>query len=87
MTFAVIEAVVGEFVGAGNGLGYVLMTANGRLDTATLFAAIGALVIIGLVLFAAVLGPRHIPQTGAERVVSYDARCTRYGGHSARRAN
>jgi NitT/TauT family transport system permease protein len=54
VTFAVIGAVVGEFVGAGNGLSYVLMTANGRLDTAALFAAISVLVIMGLVLFAAV---------------------------------
>jgi len=53
-TVAVIGAVVGEFVGSGDGLGYVLMTANGRLDTATLFAAIGVLVVLGLVLFLAV---------------------------------
>ena len=68
VTFAVIGAVVGELVGAGNGLGYVLMTANGRLDTATLFAAIGVLVIMGLVLFAAVsllerlMIPWHVTQ-------------------------
>lgn len=68
VTFAVIGAVVGEFVGAGNGLGYVLMTANGRLDTGTLFAAIGVLVIMGLVLFAAVsllerlMIPWHVTQ-------------------------
>jgi NitT/TauT family transport system permease protein len=68
VTFAVIGAVVGEFVGSGNGLGYVLMTANGRLDTATLFAAIGVLVIMGLALFAAVslleriMIPWHVTQ-------------------------
>ena len=50
-TFAVIGAVVGEFVGAGNGLGYVLVTANGRLNTALMFAAIIVLVILGLGLF------------------------------------
>lgn len=68
VTFAVIGAVVGEFVGAGNGLGYVLMTANGRLDTATLFAAIGVLVVMGLALFTAVslleriMIPWHVTQ-------------------------
>src|ERR1017187_4928467 len=68
VTFAVIGAVVGEFVGSGDGLGYVLMTANGRLDTATLFAAIGVLVVMGLVLFLAVsllerlLIPWHVSQ-------------------------
>jgi NitT/TauT family transport system permease protein len=59
---------VGEFVGSGNGLGYVLMTANGRLDTSLLFAAIIVLVIMGLVLFLAVsmleraLIPWHVSQ-------------------------
>ena len=72
VTFAVIGAVVGEFVGSGNGLGYVLMTANGRLDTATLFAAIAVLVIMGLVLFAAVsllerlMIPWHVTQRTVE---------------------
>src|ERR1700691_2787295 len=62
------SAVVGEFVGSGNGLGYVLMTANGRLDTSLLFAAIIVLVIMGLVLFLAVsmleraLIPWHVSQ-------------------------
>ncbi|HUZ54215.1 MAG TPA: ABC transporter permease [Streptosporangiaceae bacterium] len=71
VTFAVIGAVVGEFVGSGDGLGYVLMTANGRLDTATLFAAIGVLVVMGLVLFLAVsllerlLIPWHVSQRSA----------------------
>lgn len=54
-TFAVIGAVVGEFVGAGNGLGYVLVTANGRLDTALMFAAIIVLVALGLALFSLVV--------------------------------
>lgn len=50
-TFSVIGAVVGEFVGAGDGLGYVLVTANGRLDTALMFAAIVVLVIMGLLMY------------------------------------
>ena len=68
VTFAVIGAVVGEFVGSGSGLGYVLVTADGRLDTATMFAAIIILVIMGLVLFLAVsllerlLIPWHVSQ-------------------------
>jgi NitT/TauT family transport system permease protein len=55
-------------VGSGNGLGYVLMTANGRLDTSLLFAAIIVLVVMGLVLFLAVsvleraLIPWHVSQ-------------------------
>jgi NitT/TauT family transport system permease protein len=42
---------VGEFVGTDKGLGYVLQTANGRLDTNMLFAAILFLVVIGIVSF------------------------------------
>jgi NitT/TauT family transport system permease protein len=51
ITLAVIGAIVGEFVGADSGLGYVLVIANGRLDTSLLFAAILVLVLIGIVTF------------------------------------
>jgi NitT/TauT family transport system permease protein len=52
-TLAVIGAVVAEFVGADDGLGYVLQQANGNLDTPLLFAAIGYLTILGVLVFAA----------------------------------
>ncbi len=39
-TLAVTGAVVGEFVGANEGLGYVILQANGNVDTAMLFAAL-----------------------------------------------
>jgi NitT/TauT family transport system permease protein len=51
ITLAVIGAIVGEFVGADSGLGYVLVIANGRLNTSLLFAAILVLVLIGVVTF------------------------------------
>jgi hypothetical protein len=47
-------ASAARFVGAGEGLGYVLVTANGRLDTALVFAAIIVLVVLGLLLFGVV---------------------------------
>lgn len=50
-TLAVVGAVVGEFVGADKGLGYLLLVANSYLNTPLLFAAIVALTIIGMVLF------------------------------------
>src|SRR5262249_13369314 len=37
ITLAVVGAVVGEFVGGDAGLGYLLMVANGRMDTRLLF--------------------------------------------------
>jgi NitT/TauT family transport system permease protein len=51
VTLAVVGAVVGEFVGASEGLGYVLLVANGQLDSPTLFAALILMSLIGIVLF------------------------------------
>jgi NitT/TauT family transport system permease protein len=51
ITLAVVGAVVGEFVGGDAGLGYLLMVANGSLDTPLLFAGIIALTVQGIVLY------------------------------------
>jgi NitT/TauT family transport system permease protein len=45
ITLATVGAIVGEFVGSNDGLGYVLLFANGTMDTSMLF---GALVLISL---------------------------------------
>jgi len=52
ITFAVVGAVVGEFVGGQGGLGYLLLIANGNMDTALPFAGIVALTLLGVVFFA-----------------------------------
>lgn len=54
IAFATVGAVVGEWVGAESGLGYLLLSANANLDTSLLFAVLVALMIIGLVLYYAV---------------------------------
>ncbi|MEU6016590.1 ABC transporter permease [Streptomyces sp. NPDC047515] len=54
VTLAVTGAVVGEFVGANEGLGYVILQANGNLDTPMLFAGLLVMSLIGVVLFVAV---------------------------------
>ncbi|MFI7575474.1 ABC transporter permease [Micromonospora sp. NPDC049497] len=54
VTLAVVGAVVGEFVGASEGLGYVLLLANGNLDSALLFADLILMSAIGIVLFVLV---------------------------------
>jgi NitT/TauT family transport system permease protein len=65
-TLAVAGAVVGEFVGADKGLGYLLLVTNSNLETALMFATIVALTIIGLVFFylveflEALLIPWHV---------------------------
>jgi NitT/TauT family transport system permease protein len=49
--FAVVGAVVGEFIGADKGLGRTLLLANGQLNTRLLFATIGYLTIFGVLFY------------------------------------
>ncbi|MDJ0686167.1 MAG: ABC transporter permease [Alphaproteobacteria bacterium] len=50
---APIGAVVGEWVGASAGLGAMMLHANGRMQTDTLFAALFTLCLIGLAVYYA----------------------------------
>ncbi|QLQ35755.1 ABC transporter permease [Micromonospora robiginosa] len=59
-TMAVTGAVVGEFVGANEGLGYVILQANGNLDTPTLFAGLVVMSLLGVVLFVVVELLEHL---------------------------
>lgn len=52
-TLAVIGAVVGEFTGADQGLGFLVVQSRGLYDTAQMFVAFGALATIALVLYGA----------------------------------
>jgi NitT/TauT family transport system permease protein len=54
-TLAVIGAVVGEFVGADRGLGFLINRARGQYDTALVFVALLALVLMALSLYGLVL--------------------------------
>jgi NitT/TauT family transport system permease protein len=71
ITLAVVGAVVGEFVGGDAGLGYLLMVANGSLDTPLLFAGIIALTVQGIVLYFLVELAEHlaIPRPAANAAV------------------
>ncbi len=53
-TLAVIGAVVGEFVGADRGLGFMVNRARGQYDTALVFVAVLALIIMALSLYGIV---------------------------------
>lgn len=55
ITLAIVGAVVGEFVAAGEGLGYVINASNITLDTEMMFAAIIVLSVLGILLFLAVV--------------------------------
>lgn len=52
--FAVIGAVVGEFIGADAGLGKLTLTASTTLNTTLLFAALTLLAVIGLASYVIV---------------------------------
>ena len=76
-TLAIAGAVVGEFVGADKGLGYLLLVTNSNMETALMFATIVALTIIGLAFFYLVefLEALLIPWHVTHRVREESARC------------
>lgn len=79
ITLAIVGALVGEFVASENGVGRLLLTASGNMDTELLFAGIFALVLIGVVLFLAMEAlerlalPWHISQRVARATPSSPA--------------
>jgi len=54
ITLAVIGAVIGEFMGASRGLGYLLLSATSQLNNPLAFAALFALSFLGLGVYAAI---------------------------------
>jgi ABC-type nitrate/sulfonate/bicarbonate transport system permease component len=52
---SVIGAVFGEWVGASEGLGYLILVLNNATETATMFATIFLLAVIGITLFGLVI--------------------------------
>lgn len=55
VTLSVIGAVVGEFVGADRGLGFLINQARGLFNTSLVFVAVLALVVIALALYGIVM--------------------------------
>jgi NitT/TauT family transport system permease protein len=53
-SLAVVGAIVGEFVGATKGLGYLIIVSSAHLETPTLFSAIFAAALAGIVMFYAI---------------------------------
>jgi NitT/TauT family transport system permease protein len=51
--FALTGALVGEFVGASAGLGYLIVQANSNMDIPQVFAILLILVVVGVAAFAA----------------------------------
>jgi NitT/TauT family transport system permease protein len=55
VTLSVIGAVVGEFVAADRGLGFLINVARGNFDTPLMFVALLTLVVIALLLYLVVV--------------------------------
>ena len=53
-SLAVVGAIVGEFVGAKAGLGFLILQSSYRLDSPQLFVSIILAALLGFALFAAV---------------------------------
>jgi NitT/TauT family transport system permease protein len=51
ITYAVVGAVVAEFISSNDGLGHLILVANGALDTSLAIAAIIVLSLMGSLLF------------------------------------
>ncbi len=58
-TLSVIGAVVGELVGADQGLGFLINVGRGQYDTALVFVAVFALIILALALYGLVAWAEH----------------------------
>jgi NitT/TauT family transport system permease protein len=54
ITFAVIGAVIGEFVGSENGLGYLILISTSQSRTPLAFGALVLLTVMSIVLYYAV---------------------------------
>jgi NitT/TauT family transport system permease protein len=54
ISLAVIGAIIGEYVAAERGLGYLQLQASSQFDTTLSFAAVAVIALLGVLLFAAV---------------------------------
>jgi NitT/TauT family transport system permease protein len=59
-TLSVIGAVVGEFVGSDQGLGFLINLGRGQYDMALVFVAIFTLMVLALALYGSVVITEHL---------------------------
>jgi NitT/TauT family transport system permease protein len=64
---AIAGTVVGEFIGSEAGLGFVMMAAQGTLDTPAMVMALILITLVGVAIYAMVVGLERL-------VVTEDAR-------------
>src|ERR1017187_504684 len=54
LVYSLVGAIVGEFIGANQGLGFLIVKGDATFDTELVFVSLGLLSLIGFVLFALV---------------------------------
>jgi NitT/TauT family transport system permease protein len=62
VTMAFVGVIVGEFITSQSGLGYLIMFAAARVETAVIFAAITILCLIGLAVYGGVVLLERVAQ-------------------------
>jgi NitT/TauT family transport system permease protein len=60
IALAVIGAIIGEWVGANSGLGYLIMFSSQTMRTDLMFAALGFTALLGMLLYLAVVGVERL---------------------------
>lgn len=60
ITLAVIGAVVAEFIGADEGLGYLILASSGNMNTAAMFGVLLIMSALGILCFYAVVACERI---------------------------
>ena len=82
-SLAIVGAIVGEFVGAEHGLGYLIVISSAHLETPTVFQAIGAAALIGIAMFYALefFEKRVVFWIASRTGVSHDALSYRHLPH------
>ena len=64
MTMSMIGVIVGEFITAQAGLGYLIIFATSRAETGVIMAAIAVLCLIGLALYGLVVAGEVLVRRG-----------------------
>ncbi|MEJ0049881.1 MAG: ABC transporter permease [Methylovirgula sp.] len=72
-TLAVVGAIVGEFVSADKGLGYLVLVANGNLDTRLVFACVFMLTALGLAFYFAIEGLERAILRGRVKTQAFES--------------
>lgn len=57
---AIAGTVVGEFIGSEAGLGFIMLAAQGTLDTPAMFLALILITLVGVALYGAVVLAEHL---------------------------